>query len=777
VGESSTLGDRSRDRFGRWIASPASVLVILPLLVVAVGVVVLMLGRKATRDSAETLVRRQLIAQAVQVQRDVDFTLDQADPVMAGLRLLAEPALATPDAMQRLHDLVVGRPGIYNTSIAFPVGVLWSTYKEGDEVRVSESRVAAAGTDRTNYGFDGGLHVIGTETTHYDVRTRPHYQTAVAAKKRVWLAPHTFSTSHKTGLTVTEPISDDNGLVAVITIDFDVESLSSSIGESPIQGARTVVFTPDGTMLAYPAMPVPKAAVAENRLLAYRDYHDARLDALFAKFAKTLPSDQRFFEFDAPDDRYFASTTHLGAKRAGTTAPVDWQLATLVPEHVLFDATRRLGRQAIIASAAALFVALGVALMFAWNLVRMRRVVVEARAEAKSARERAQQLGSYRLVEKLGAGGMGEVWRAEHQLLARQAAIKLVRHEVLADPKHAGLVRERFKREAQTVASLRSRHTIELYDYGVADDGSFFFVMELLDGLDLSQLVRDHGPQPSARVIAILAQACASLAEAHDAGLLHRDIKPANLFLSRAADEVDIVKLLDFGIAHNIGEALEQPIVAPESAIAAVALGPIDELGALGAIGGLGESTGERLTVEGSVIGTPGYIPPEQAVGAPLDARGDLYALGCVAWWLLTGSEVYPNVSGDDLIRMHVTEPIPELRVRGWLPIALELLVVQCLAKEPARRPQDARALADALLAIEIPAEHAWTKAMATAWWKNLKAGSHSTPEAKTVDAIAGAKSAEDGTVVGKLAAPLLVPRRDDDDGARTVDVRPGKAS
>ena len=333
MGDSSTLGDRSRDRFGRWIASPASVLVILPMLVLAVGVVVLMLGRKATRESAETLVRRQLIAQAVQVQRDVDFTLDQADPVMAGLRLLAEPALATPDAMQRLHDLVVGRPGIYNTSIAFPIGVLWSTYKEGDEVRVSESRVTGAGTERTNYGFTtpGGLHVLGTESTHYDVRTRPHYKTAVEAKKRVWLAPHTFSTSHKTGLTVTEPVYDDSGLVAVITIDFDVESLSSSIGESPIQGARTVVFTPDGTMLAYPAMAVPKAAVEENRLLHYKDYSDARLDALFAKFAKTLPSDQRFFEFDAPDDRYFASTTHLGAKRAGTSVASCQSTGAVVP--------------------------------------------------------------------------------------------------------------------------------------------------------------------------------------------------------------------------------------------------------------------------------------------------------------------------------------------------------------------------------------------------------------------------------------------------------------
>ncbi len=760
VGETSTE-DRSRDRFGRWFASPASVLVILPLLVVAVGVVVMMLGRKAARDSAETLVRRQLVAQAIQVQRDVDFTLDQADPVFAGLRLLAEPALATPDAMQRLHDLVVGRPGIYNTGIAFPVGVLWSTYKQGDEVLVAESRIGDAGTERTNYSFAGGMHVLDTETSHYDVRTRPHYTEAIKARRRVWLPPHTFSTSHKTGLTVTEPVyASDHTLVAVITIDFDVESLSSSIGESPIQGARTVVFSPDGTMLAYPAVPVPQAAVDEHRLLSYRDYHDPRLDALFAAFAHTPPTEQRFFEFDANDDRYFASTTHLGARRAGTTAPVDWQLATLVPEHVLFDATRRLRRQAIIASTAALLIALGVALMFAWNLVRMRRTVVEARAEARSARARAQELGSYRLVAKLGTGGMGEVWRAEHQLLARQAAIKLVRNEVLDDPVHATLVRERFKREAQTLASLRSRHTIQLYDYGVTDDGSFFFVMELLDGLDLAQLVRAHGPQPAARVISIIAQACQSLAEAHDAGLLHRDIKPANLMVSRAADEVDIVKVLDFGIAHNVAEPVEHREARPSP--------PTSE-----------DTTGERLTVEGAVIGTPGYIPPEQAVGEPLDARGDLYALGCVAWWLLTGADVYAGVAADDLIRTHVTEPIPDLRTRvhGWLPVELEQLIVRCLAKRPADRPHDARALAASLVAIEVPPEHAWTKAMAVTWWQHLRAGATSAPDAATIDAAQAQLGVvnEPETVVGKSAhPPLLVRARErTDEPPRTLEARP----
>jgi len=315
------------------------------------------------------------------------------------------------------------------------------------------------------------------------------------------------------------------------------------------------------------------------------------------------------------------------------------------------------------------------------------------------------------------------VWRAEHQLLARQAAIKLVRREVLIDPRHAALIQERFRREAQTLASLRSRHTIQLYDYGVTADGSFFFVMELLDGVDLAQLVKAHGPQPAARVIHMLTQACASLAEAHDADLLHRDIKPANLFLCRAADEVDIIKLLDFGIAHNLADPVQKQLATP-----ATPAGPTDDE----------RITDERLTVEGAVIGTPGYIPPEQATGAPLDARGDLYALGCVAWWLLAGAEVYPNVGADDLVRTHVVAPIPDLRraVTGWLPVELEELIYACLAKAPAARPRDARALATALAAIPIPAEHAWTKAMATAWWKQL--GTTTTTTTSDAATVAG---------------------------------------
>ncbi|MEO8552480.1 MAG: serine/threonine-protein kinase, partial [Kofleriaceae bacterium] len=369
------------------------------------------------------------------------------------------------------------------------------------------------------------------------------------------------------------------------------------------------------------------------------------------------------------------------------------------PERVLLGPTHRLEAQSLLASAGALAIALGVALMFAWNLIRMRRAVTTARAQARSAEARAKELGSYRLVSKLGTGGMGEVWRAEHRLLAREAAIKIVRAEALRDPSYAPRIRERFRREAQTLAAMRSRHTTALYDYGVTDDGTFFYVMELLDGLDLDRVVRLHGAQPAARVIQLLAQACQSLAEAHDAGLLHRDIKPANLMMCRAADEVDVVKLLDFGIVHTITEPLA----------------PAHELVSLPGT----DTDSGRLTAAGSTVGTPGYIAPEQAIGVAVDARADLYALGCVAWWLLAGNEVYPRPSEEAAIRAHAQEPVPALRprVRGWLPDALDELVRALLAKSPADRPRDARAVIAALRAIEIPAEHAWTEADAQAWW------------------------------------------------------------
>jgi eukaryotic-like serine/threonine-protein kinase len=371
----------------------------------------------------------------------------------------------------------------------------------------------------------------------------------------------------------------------------------------------------------------------------------------------------------------------------------------VVPETAFFRARAEHQRQSSIAAALSLLAALGVALVFARHVVRVRQDAATARDLARQAAERARELGSYRLVERLGAGGMGEVWRAEHRLLARQAAIKLIGEEALASTRlRPAELRERFRREAQTLATLRSRHTIEIFDYGETEDGTFFFVMELLDGLDLDTIVNRHGPLPAGRVIDLLLQACSSLHEAHAAGLVHRDVKPANIFVCRAADEVDVVKVLDFGLVQAGMEAAEPSLV--------------DSLA--------GDRADPRLTRLGQRIGSPGFMSPEQIRGEPTDRRADLYSLGCVAVWLLTGRMPFEAETALAMMAKHLYEPLPELAplVHGYFPPALDRVLRQCLEKTREARPPTAAALAEALRAIALPREHGWTPDHAGGWWR-----------------------------------------------------------
>ena len=299
----------------------------------------------------------------------------------------------------------------------------------------------------------------------------------------------------------------------------------------------------------------------------------------------------------------------------------------------------------------------------------------------------AQELGSYRLVERLGQGGMGEVWRAQHRLLARPAAIKLIRKSAAGDVGASEETVRRFEQEAQVTARLSSPHTVQLFDFGVADDGRFYYVMELLDGLDLETLVRKHGPLPAERVIYLLRQACHSLAEAASHGLVHRDVKPANLFVCRYGGEHDFLKVLDFGIAKAADHLMET-----------------------GAIG---------LTRDHGLRGTPAYIAPEQAMGATaIDGRADIYAAGCVAYFLLTGQLVFTGETPMAVVVHHAhTPPIPPSE-RSELPIppALDALVMACLAKNPAERPQSAKELSRRL--SEISGLSPWTEERALEWWK-----------------------------------------------------------
>jgi serine/threonine-protein kinase len=321
-----------------------------------------------------------------------------------------------------------------------------------------------------------------------------------------------------------------------------------------------------------------------------------------------------------------------------------------------------------------------VVLMMAYGGVR---VVSRLGAAVRQARE----LGSYRLVERLGRGGMGEVWRAEHRLLARPAAIKLIRPEVLGanDPEARRLLMRRFEREAQATAMMRSLHTIELYDFGVSDDGTFYYVMELLGGYDLHALVGRFGPVPAERAVHLLRQVCDSLGEAHEAGLIHRDIKPANIYACRYGREVDVVKVLDFGLVKHTQ--------APEP--------------------------GADLVTAGQLAGgTPAFMAPEQALGeGRVDARSDLYAVGCVAYWLLTGTLVFEGATPLETIVMHVhAQPdLPSGRTDLPIPPQLEALVLTCLAKDPAARPATADELGARLAAV--PLERPWTAERAREWW------------------------------------------------------------
>jgi serine/threonine protein kinase len=301
----------------------------------------------------------------------------------------------------------------------------------------------------------------------------------------------------------------------------------------------------------------------------------------------------------------------------------------------------------------------------------------------------ARELGSYELVEQLGAGGMGTVWRARHRLLARDAAIKLVKPEALGDTDSAAQSQlRRFEREAQATALLQSQHSIRLFDFGVAEDGSFYYVMELLDGRDLESLIKEFGPLPPERAMFMLRQVCHSLAEAHARGMVHRDIKPANIFVCRMGLEFDFVKVLDFGLVqtrrHDVSNAVTETLI-----------------------------TAQQL------IGTPAYMAPEMILGRDdVDRRADVYAIGCVAFYLLTGTRVFQDGNQMQVLVDHVhTEPVPpSSRLGRPLPKEVDSLVLDCLRKNPDDRPQDAGELLARITAYQLANQ--WSGAHARAWWQ-----------------------------------------------------------
>jgi eukaryotic-like serine/threonine-protein kinase len=298
----------------------------------------------------------------------------------------------------------------------------------------------------------------------------------------------------------------------------------------------------------------------------------------------------------------------------------------------------------------------------------------------------AMQLGQYTLDRKIGEGGNGAVYRARHALLRRPTAVKLL----LPDKVGADNL-DRFEREVQHMSQLTHPNTVAVFDYGRSPDGVLYYAMEYLDGVDLENLVRLHGPQPSSRVIDILVQVCGALQEAHDAGIIHRDIKPANIILCERGGVPDVAKVVDFGLVKEIAR-----------------------------------DSGASTQI---VLGTPAYVAPE-AVTDPdrIGPAVDLYALGCVGYFLLTGRRVFEGKTAVDLCVQHVTatprRPTEDTTLR--IPPELEDLVLRCLAKDPADRYPSAAALAEAL--ESIPRLPDWSRTDARRWWRDLSARQTSAP-------------------------------------------------
>jgi tRNA A-37 threonylcarbamoyl transferase component Bud32 len=310
----------------------------------------------------------------------------------------------------------------------------------------------------------------------------------------------------------------------------------------------------------------------------------------------------------------------------------------------------------------------------------------------------AKQLGQYKLRHLIGAGGMGEVYLAEHQLMKRPCAIKLIRPEKAGDSNTLA----RFEREVKTIAGLSHWNSIDIYDYGRTQDGTFYYVMEYLPGMNLHELVQRFGPLPPKRVIHLLTQTCDALHEAHEAGLLHRDIKPANIFAARRGGVYDVAKLLDFGLAKPLADAQ-----APQ------------------------------ITQDGFITGSPLFMSPEQATDeAKIDARSDIYALGAVAYYLLTGRPPFENEKPLKVLIAHAHEkPAPLSTYHDGIPEDLEQVVMRCLAKDPQERFPTVAALAAAL--DDCRDAGRWTRERAEAWWQENSYLPGEPQEAPTVTAEA----------------------------------------
>jgi serine/threonine protein kinase len=680
----------------------------VPGLVALLGTFLTFSGDAALRSSSLGGARAHLADQTQLASKDIRHTLAQSDPLLDRLAVLVrshEPSQAFDVFAHTMADLMRGRPGVRFVSVSFPDGTFQGAALDHKGViGFQDSRVDSDGTRRRAYELVGTseLRLVTDERTAYDPRERGFYRQALERNARIWTQPYPFYGTNFTGVTRAEAVytgaRDERRLRAVITVDFDVKTLSSHLADLQLEGARALLYTTDGTLLAYPSgASAFEGSVRPDRVLRYDDLRDPVLSLFFSEGRKSRPAGFEAGELTLAGDRFLTSVAP-----ATSDPSLGWFVAYIVPTGQFLRPAHTQARRSLLIGSLSVLAAMLAGWLIARNIVRARREVATARAEALEARQTAQQLGQYVLEQKLGEGGMGVVYRARHALLRRPTAIKLLAPDQVGEQ-----ALERFAREVRLTARLAHPNTVTIYDYGHTPEGTFYYAMELLDGSDLENLVTRTGPVGAARVRHILIQVAGALAEAHAIGLIHRDIKPGNVMLCHHALRDDVAKLLDFGL--------------------------VKELGDLALDGGEGARSAEPRTTpaEGTpdpdrtrtgvrfLVGTPHYMAPEAIVKPEaVGPRSDLYSLGALAYFLLVGKPVFEGATIGAVCEHHLHScPVaPSVRLGRAIPAGLERIVLECLAKDPAQRAASASSLVDALTALDDV--ETWTTRDAREWWQ-----------------------------------------------------------
>ncbi len=507
---------------------------------------------------------------------------------------------------------------------------------------------------------------------NYDPRKRPWHVGALANARQdgpshYWTEPYVFFTSKAPGITVSSWVEGKDGTLLIIALDVlltDISAFTSQLKVS--ERGMAMVLAPDARVLGVPRdarfrdrRAIQQAVLSQPETLGV----DALADAV-ARWRTDGEIRARNLSFRSGGETWWA-----GFQPFALSPQRRLWIGVAVPSDDFMLPVKRQRNTMVLITVFALVVAVVMALLMDRTFRRKVHRAVQA----------ARQIGQYTLQKEVGKGAMGSVFQAQHAMLRRPTAIKLLRAD-LVDNERA---MTRFEREAQLTSRLNHPHTIAIYDYGKTRDAVFYYAMEFLNGTDLQTLVRYTGPLPPARVLYLLQQVCGSLDEAHDIGLVHRDVKPSNIMLTERAGDPDFVKVLDFGLVKE-----------------------------------LGVNDDVELTTADTLAGTPLYISPE-AINDPrtVGPASDLYALGAVGYFLLTGKPVF---TGRNLVEvcgqhLHRCPKPPSQRLGQPLPGDVETVILACLAKKPSERPASGGELAAELAQCKDATD--WGPVQARQWW------------------------------------------------------------